>query len=310
MTVRRPRPAAPGRTVSISTPASNGSERDRITDFNAAEGDLIELDSVANGRTAANGWWPIGGASLIFRGAMDPANFVSGAVAAGQRYRHRFVQLWTVQSGGNTYLVGDSDGDLVLDDTDLVVRFDGIVTLTTASFANTFVALAGHHRRDTLTGTAGADQLYALAGNDTLNGLARRRRAVCRQTATTTSTPAQTTTRSGRAPAPTMSLGGTGNDMLAGEAGRRHACRARPATTPSMAARAQTRSTAATTADTLRGEDGNDSSPAGFGNDGLTGGPRQRCAARRWRRRRPQRGLVRRRRRRQPALSATTATTR
>jgi Ca2+-binding RTX toxin-like protein len=52
--------------------ASNGTERDRITDFNAAEGDLIELDSVANGRTAANGWWPIGGASLLFRGAMDP----------------------------------------------------------------------------------------------------------------------------------------------------------------------------------------------------------------------------------------------
>ncbi len=155
-------------------PSSTFDYADRVTDFSGADGDKLQLYGISAGRASYYYYWPLANASTLFRGSMDAANFVLGAALPGDDIGTGFAQFWTVQTGGNTYLVGDTDGDLVLDETDFVVRFDGLVSLSASDFvAGTFVAIAGTAGDDVLTGDdAVADQIYGGAGNDTLNGLA------------------------------------------------------------------------------------------------------------------------------------------
>ena len=230
--------------------ASKWGTIDRITDFSQADGDRLQLSDVANGRTGFS-FWPLGTTSLIFRGAMDPSLFVQGAALPGSDLGTGFLQFWTVQSGGNTYLVGDSDGDLVFDDTDFVVRFDGNVTLSTSSFVNgTFVAIAGTTGADTLNGSDLVnDQLYGLGGNDTVNGLAGDDAIYGGGGDDTLSGGAGNDFIEGGDGLDTV-FGGVGNDTLRGNAGN----------------------------DTLNGEVGSDDLRGGAGDDILNGGERPtRC---------------------------------
>jgi Ca2+-binding RTX toxin-like protein len=194
----RSRPAVTGADRFYVHTASNGAERDRITDFNAAEGDLIELDSVANGRTAANGWWPIGNASLIFRGAMDPAYFVYGAALPGADVGTGFVQLWTVQTGATR----------TLSPTATAIWCSTIPTWWSASMASSPsppqaslpTASQGCSARPATTRSSarpGADVIYGIGGNDTISGGNSNDEL----------------------------HGGIGNDTLYGEVGSRHALR-------------------------------------------------------------------------------------
>ncbi len=138
---------------------------DRITDFNAAEGDRLLIGDVTDGIL-----YGIPYLTTLFRGAMDPALLTLGATLPGSDVGPGFVQFWTTQVGGNTFLVADNNGDNILDAIDMVIRFDGLITLDTASFAaGTFVG-GGSTGIDSLTGTAARDFFFGLAGDDILTG--------------------------------------------------------------------------------------------------------------------------------------------
>ena len=84
---------------------------DRITDFDHAEGDLIDLAQVdANTGTPAN----------------DPFSFIGTAAFSNVAGELRYEQ-----SGGNTWVQGDTDGNAVAD---FMIRLDGLHTLTAADF--------------------------------------------------------------------------------------------------------------------------------------------------------------------------------
>ncbi len=150
--------------------SSRFGERDRITDFNAAAGDRLGIHDVYSGRTGV--YWSFhDSAALIFRGKLNAASFSLGSALPGADMGTGFVQIWYVQTGGNTYLVADANGDLIFDAEDLVARLDGTIALTAASFLpGTFEAMAGTAGADTMVGTAADDQIYGLAGNDKLTG--------------------------------------------------------------------------------------------------------------------------------------------
>ncbi|QNM82913.1 calcium-binding protein [Sphingomonas sabuli] len=86
---------------------------DRILDFSQADSDQIRLNTIdansANGSTTNEAFAFIG--SAAFHG-------ISG-------------ELRSVQSGGNTYVLGDTDGDKVAD---FMIRLDGLHSLTSGDF--------------------------------------------------------------------------------------------------------------------------------------------------------------------------------
>jgi len=150
--------------------ASRFGARDRILDFNAAEGDRLTLNDVSNGRTGF--FWGLSGASVAWRGALDPALFVLGAALPPGDFGTGFVGIWTTQTGGNTYVIADSNGDLVFDAIDMVVELAGSVAIDAASFSQgeVFGGTYGTAAADTLNGTSENDTIYGLGGDDVMNG--------------------------------------------------------------------------------------------------------------------------------------------
>ncbi|USQ97609.1 hypothetical protein [Caulobacter sp. RL271] len=134
-----------------------------ITDFNAAEGDRIDLGAVTD--------YTIG--SLVFRGAVTTANF---SVTLGQRYDtddlgEGATQLWTWSTADATYLFMDLDHDGVISDQDMVVKFSNKAAISATSFKeNYFTATLGTSGNDTFTGSAGGDVYYGMGGADQIHG--------------------------------------------------------------------------------------------------------------------------------------------
>ena len=78
-----------------------------------------------------------------------------------------FSDVWTWSSGGSTWLIIDTNNSETLDNWDLVVAFDGTPALTIDAFAaGAFTAQFGTTGNDVFTGGGGADQYYALDGDD------------------------------------------------------------------------------------------------------------------------------------------------
>jgi Ca2+-binding RTX toxin-like protein len=133
-------------TAAAQSPASAG--RDVITDW--AAGDVIDLAGFDANAVLA------GVQKFTFRGLGSAL----GSAAAGE--------LFYFQSGGNTYLVGGTNGDTVAD---FQVQINGIATLQGTSFTGLdHVALTGTAAAEALVGSTTPDSLDGGAGNDTLTG--------------------------------------------------------------------------------------------------------------------------------------------
>jgi Ca2+-binding RTX toxin-like protein len=136
-----------------------------ITDFNRAEGDL--LGGVGNPAVS------------VFLGPVAAAfSLTIGAHFGGDDLPSDLDLFFSYRSGSTTYLVGDLNGDRILDSADLVVALTGPTAptaLTAADFtAGTFDVRAGTAGNDsggTMDGTAAADIILGLDGNDVINGL-------------------------------------------------------------------------------------------------------------------------------------------
>jgi Ca2+-binding RTX toxin-like protein len=150
--------------------ASHFDERDRILDFNAADGDRLALADTRAGHTGSDWAWSY--QPLVWRGGLDPTLFTVGAnLPTGEFPTTGFAHVWYTLTGGNTYLIVDADGDSVLDADDMVVELTGTIALDKASFAaGTFTALTGTAAGDTFGGTGGDDEYYGLGGDDALSG--------------------------------------------------------------------------------------------------------------------------------------------
>ena len=146
------------------------SQWDRITDFSAQEGDRIWLRSVDGGATST--YWPIF-ADLAFRGAMDPALLTIGARLPGDDYGPGIVQVWYTHKNGSTFIVVDTNGDVTLGASDLVLELNGTITVAAGSFTpGTFTKTFGTAAPETKTGSSGPNVLYGAGGDDVLSGLA------------------------------------------------------------------------------------------------------------------------------------------
>ncbi|MEJ5975002.1 calcium-binding protein [Novosphingobium sp. PS1R-30] len=86
-----------------------------ITDFNRAEGDVLELRS---GGFAGK---------LAFRGEVTTPGFslTAGAALGGEDLGPGFSQIWSHREGETTYLIGDLNDNRRLDLTDMVVAMNG-----------------------------------------------------------------------------------------------------------------------------------------------------------------------------------------
>ncbi len=71
---------------------------------------------------------------------------------------------------GQTLLAADVDDDGVLGAGDLLVRFDGTLSLSAGDFVDSFSAQRGGAGNDSLAGTDAPDILYGVGGDDTLVG--------------------------------------------------------------------------------------------------------------------------------------------
>ena len=147
---------------------------------------------MSDGRASGEASWSsvVVDQPLIFRGALVHFNFVHGEALPGRDFGTGLVQVWYLQQGGNTYLIIDSDGDLLFSaESDAVYEFTGLIDFAPAhfeqgTFAQTLAMPGGQSLRgteanddllggageDSLSGEGGSDTLRAGAGNDWLDG--------------------------------------------------------------------------------------------------------------------------------------------
>jgi len=162
---------------SFSTAASSSfspvAAPDRITDFDAAEGDRIGL-GFSQG-LSVNGGGPVvwrGAAAAGFTATTGESVSLAGA-PIGIPY---YLDVWMVAlpASGLTLVYLDRNADGLVDDNDLRIELAGSHALDSASFASGSFSMAGTPQADSaaqLPGSAGDDALFGLDGNDTLSGL-------------------------------------------------------------------------------------------------------------------------------------------
>jgi Ca2+-binding RTX toxin-like protein len=149
---------------------------DRITDFNAAEGDLIDLNGIS-------GVIWRGAANAGFAAQIGQSMALAGSYLAGDE--DNLLEFWTLydSSDQKSILFVDSNHDFIVDTEDFRLEFNGNIPLNMASFTpgtfylkfgtdgadnNTTLPLSADN--DTAYGLAGDDKLDGLAGNDTIKG--------------------------------------------------------------------------------------------------------------------------------------------
>jgi Ca2+-binding RTX toxin-like protein len=143
---------------------------DRITDFNAAEGDVL-FSGITNGLGGS------GSIPLVWRGEAA-AGFTAtvGQIAPGADLGLEVLQVFRFYDAtlDQTGLFLDRDRNGVVGAADFKLMFDGNRALDAGAFsAGTFIpaSAVGTGGNDTLTGTVGNDVLVGGAGADTLSGL-------------------------------------------------------------------------------------------------------------------------------------------
>ena len=73
-------------------------------------------------------------------------------------------------SGGNTFVLADTNDNGTYDADDFTVRLTGSITSSSRTSAARQFVIAGTNGPDTINGTQGNDTILALGGNDTVNG--------------------------------------------------------------------------------------------------------------------------------------------
>jgi Ca2+-binding RTX toxin-like protein len=203
-----------------------------LTDFNPAQGDLLQLSGVASG-LASGTQIPI-----VFRGEVTPATLTLGGALPGQDIGGDFLQIfWAMMPSGKVLMVADVDRDLTFTIADFKTEFAAgtISALSPANFVpGQFLVITGTVGNDTLTGTAVGEPIYGVAGNDTLSG----------------------------GLGADALYGGTGNDTLNGETGG----------DTLSGGEGNDILNGGDDADTLRGDAGNDTLDGGAGSDDSRGG--------------------------------------
>jgi Ca2+-binding RTX toxin-like protein len=152
----------------FSTAAKDWSGFTTITDFKSSEGDRLRVSFFFKGYN-----------DLVFRGAADAGfSLENGKAFSSDTYGLGFLEAWTWTTGGDTYLIIDTNGDGKLSANDYVLKLQGVTSLSLADFtANSIDAnfgfttnLGGSNAPDTFAGTAGSDKFYGLGGDDVLHG--------------------------------------------------------------------------------------------------------------------------------------------
>ncbi|SDB32679.1 calcium-binding protein [Belnapia rosea] len=153
---------------------------DRITDVNAAEGDLLVLRGEAIGTgllPLASGFFALSGQAGLpvgFGGSLAArAAPVAGMALPEATGGQGLTLYWQPGTAAGGWLLLDLDRDGLLGQADLAVGVDlpAGQAISTANFLpGTFSGL-GTTAADSLAGTAGADRLFGFAGGDTLAGL-------------------------------------------------------------------------------------------------------------------------------------------
>jgi Ca2+-binding RTX toxin-like protein len=129
----------------------------RITDFNAAEGDRLQL-ALANS-TKPLAWYGFKAFSL--GGGVQFPLAGDGLADA----------IWDYDAATNTTRIAvDADDDGVLGANDLLLYVSGQHDLAAEHFVDTFTVVRGGTGDDVIPGTAAADTYYGMGGNDTLTG--------------------------------------------------------------------------------------------------------------------------------------------
>ncbi|PZU10861.1 calcium-binding protein [Sphingomonas sp.] len=141
-----------------------------ITDFNRAEHDLLDVRII-------NTYYDVGRSG--FFGELGAGfSLTLGAQLTDADHYTDVRSYWSYREGSTTYLIGDLNGNYILDATDTVIALTGAMapeTLVASDFVyNSFGLVTGTMGDDVMTGADGyyaADVLYGLAGNDTIRGL-------------------------------------------------------------------------------------------------------------------------------------------
>src|SRR5215211_4294792 len=138
--------------------ASTAAVTDVVTDFQGAgatEGDTLELVSFGSpirftfgGQLAA---MPVLGSSIG----------ISGDNLAAISYAF---------SGGDTFVLADTNDNGIYDALDFTVRLTGEHNLVRSDFGSTPIVILGTEAADTINGTESNDTILAFGGNDTVNG--------------------------------------------------------------------------------------------------------------------------------------------
>ena len=139
-----------------------------ITDFNEAEGDRLSITFPYHPaqEDALSG---------LFRGAA-PAGFTGslGEATPGADYSGSMRQFWTFAKDDKTVLFSDINHNLVVDEQDFWLEFDGTVSVSRSFMHRGGTAgddvLIGNEYSETLYGFGGNDVIYAGAGSDTIYG--------------------------------------------------------------------------------------------------------------------------------------------
>jgi Ca2+-binding RTX toxin-like protein len=265
---------------------------DRITDFNASEGDLIRT-GITNGIASVYNNYPLvwrGAAAAGFTATLGQSMTLATGGAAAET---RFLELWTyfdatASQTGQTVLFMDRNRSGAVDDNDFKLLFDGnlvsnanvALNLSTASFtAGTFTIKVGTSGADSNTSPVLsnlADIAYGLGGNDTFSGLDGN---------DTLNGDAGNDSLSGGLGTDTL-YGGAGNDVLSGDAGADNLYGGSGSDTinggddgdtldaegPEDATSNTSVNDSAGTLNVLNGDAGNDVLYGGAGNDSLSGG--------------------------------------
>jgi len=154
----------------------------RITDFNAAQGDVLVtgiVDGVSNNVPVVFR----GAAGAGFNGSLGQSMSLAGSDPADTRFLEFYTFQYVEGAATRTVLFMDRNRNATVDAGDLRLEFNGALTLTPESFsAGTFRVKVGTQGDDSNTapglgdgddiafGFGGNDSFAGLDGNDTLNG--------------------------------------------------------------------------------------------------------------------------------------------
>ncbi|GAB3661215.1 calcium-binding protein [Ramlibacter alkalitolerans] len=166
-------PVGPGGADIVGSGFSTVAAPARITDFDAAQGDLLP-SGILNGHRGATPLVWRGEAAAGFTATEGERTPLAGAGLADTR----FLEFWILHdtAARQTILFVDSNRNLRVDATDLKVVFDGETGLSPACFTpGTFTTRSGTPQADADTTpplSSGPDVAFAGAGDDRLDGLA------------------------------------------------------------------------------------------------------------------------------------------